>query len=99
MGFMNYYLSIGFAFLALALAWRGGAGNWLGAAPLSAISLLAPPIGVVLFVALGGFTFFFLGSFAWGGPGPFAGALAFLGLQKKQFFAPPTLPTRPGTPP
>ncbi len=26
MGFMNYYLSIGFAFLALALAWRGG---WL----------------------------------------------------------------------
>src|SRR5882724_2501025 len=29
MGFMNYYLSIGFAFLALALAWRGGAGNRL----------------------------------------------------------------------
>ena len=50
MGFMNYYLSIGFAFFALALAWRRGAGNWLGAAVLSAISLLAHPIGFVLFV-------------------------------------------------
>jgi len=50
MGFMNYYLSIGFAFLALAVAWRGGAGNWLSAAAISAISLLAHPIGFVLFV-------------------------------------------------
>jgi hypothetical protein len=55
MGFMNYYLSIGSAFFALALAWRGGAGNWLGAAVLSAISLLAHPIGFVLFVAIGGY--------------------------------------------
>ena len=55
MGFMNYYLSIGSAFFALALAWRGGAGNWLGAAVLSAISLLAHPIGFVLLVAIGGY--------------------------------------------
>jgi len=58
MGFMNYYFSIGFAFFALALAWRGGAGNWLGAAALSAISLLAHPIGFVLFVAIGGYVSF-----------------------------------------
>jgi hypothetical protein len=58
MGFMNYYLSIGFAFFALALAWRGGAGNWLGGAALSAISLLAHPIGFALFVAIGGYVSF-----------------------------------------
>src|SRR6266849_3768126 len=52
MGFMNYYLSIGFAFLALAAAWRGGAGNWLCAGALAAIGLLAHPIGFVLFVAI-----------------------------------------------
>lgn len=52
MGFMNYYLSIGFAFLALALARRGGAGNWLVAAVPSAIGLLAHPVGFVLFVTI-----------------------------------------------
>ncbi len=52
MGFMNYYLSIGLAFFALAIAWRGGAGNWLAAATLSAISLVAHPIGFVLFVTV-----------------------------------------------
>jgi hypothetical protein len=57
MGFMNYYLSIGFAFVALTLAWRGGAGNWLGAAALSALSLLAHPIGFVLLVAIGGYVY------------------------------------------
>src|SRR5215468_8629351 len=29
MGFMNYFLSIGLAFFALAVIWRSGAGNWL----------------------------------------------------------------------
>ena len=52
MGFMNYYLSLGFAFFALATAWGGGAGNWLCAVALSATSLLAHPIGFVLFVAI-----------------------------------------------
>jgi len=52
MGFMNYYLSIGFAFFALAVAWRGGAGNWLSAAAVSAISLIAHPMGFVLFVTI-----------------------------------------------
>jgi hypothetical protein len=52
MGFMNYYLSIGFAFFALALAWRSGAGNWLLAILLSLVSLSAHPIGFLLFVTL-----------------------------------------------
>jgi hypothetical protein len=52
MGFMNYYLSIGFAFFAMATAWGGGAGNWLCAVALSATSLLAHPMGFVLFVAI-----------------------------------------------
>jgi hypothetical protein len=51
MGFMNYYLSVGFAFFALAAARRGGAGNWCTGA-LATISLLAHPIGFVLFVAI-----------------------------------------------
>ena len=55
MGFMNYYLSIGFAFIALALAWRGGAGNWLVAVVLSALGMLAHPIGFVLFVTVAGY--------------------------------------------
>jgi hypothetical protein len=52
MGFMNYYLSIGFALFALALAWRRGAGNWLLVAALSALSLFAHPIGFLLFVSI-----------------------------------------------
>jgi hypothetical protein len=52
MGFMNYYLSIGLAFFALALAWQGGAGNWLLAALLSALCFTAHPMGFVLFVTV-----------------------------------------------
>jgi hypothetical protein len=52
MGFMNYYFSMGFAFFALAAARRGGAGNWLCTGALATISLLAHPIGFVLFVAI-----------------------------------------------
>jgi hypothetical protein len=52
MGFMNYYLSIGLACFALALPWRGGAGNWLKAAVVSALCFTAHPMGFVLFVAV-----------------------------------------------
>jgi hypothetical protein len=55
MGFMNYYLSVGLAFFALAAAWGGGAGNWIIAVALSAVSLLAHPVGFVLFVAILGY--------------------------------------------
>jgi hypothetical protein len=52
MGFMNYYFSVGFAFMALAAAWYGGKGNWITAVGFSGASLLAHPIGFVLFVGV-----------------------------------------------
>ena len=52
MGFMNYYLSIGFAFFAVSLVWRGGAGNWLKAAAVSLFGLFAHPIGFLLLVTI-----------------------------------------------
>jgi len=52
MGFMNYFLSIGLAFFALAAIWRNGAGNWLAAGILAALALLAHPIGFALFVSV-----------------------------------------------
>jgi len=50
MGFFNYYISIGLASFALAIVWRGGAGNWLTAAMLAPLILLAHPIGFLWFV-------------------------------------------------
>ncbi len=47
-GLANYYLSIGLALVALALSWRGEAGNWLAAVALSAVSFLAHPLGFLL---------------------------------------------------
>src|SRR5215813_7357454 len=52
MGFMNYFLSIGLAFFALAVIWRSGAGNWLAAAILAALAFLAHPIGFTLIVSV-----------------------------------------------
>jgi len=49
MGFLNYFLSLGLAFLALGAAWRGGAGNWLVAVMLGVLSLFAHPIGFAFF--------------------------------------------------
>jgi hypothetical protein len=50
MGFMNYYVSLGLAFLALAAAWQGGAGNWVMAVAVGALSFTAHPIGFAFFV-------------------------------------------------
>lgn len=58
MGFFNYYLSIGLASFALAIVWRGGAGNWLTAAILAPVMLLAHPIGFLWFVATALYVFF-----------------------------------------
>ena len=52
MGFMNYYFSIGLALFALAAGLSGGAGNWLVAAMIAALSLVAHPLGFALFVSL-----------------------------------------------
>ncbi len=45
MGFMNYYLSLGFAFFAAALFWRGQTVDWIAALLLSGLALLAHPMG------------------------------------------------------
>jgi len=48
MGFLNYYLSLGFSFFGVALLWRGR--GWERAAALTLVPLiwLAHPLGVVL---------------------------------------------------
>lgn len=53
MGFLNYYLSLGLAFLAIALFWRAeGARGWIGAAFLSGLAFVAHPIGFLLLVGV-----------------------------------------------
>jgi hypothetical protein len=52
MGFMNFYLSLGLAFFALSLVWRGGEGNWIVAPAVAAFALLAHPIGFLLIAVL-----------------------------------------------
>ena len=52
MGFMNYYLSLGLAFFALAAIGKSGAGNWLAAAVLAALAFAAHPIGFALIVSV-----------------------------------------------
>src|SRR5215469_139389 len=49
MGFINYYLSIGFACFALSMLWQSVAGNWIWAAPVAALALIAHPIGFLWF--------------------------------------------------
>jgi len=46
-GFMNYYISLGLAFFAAALFWRGSAGDWIVATVLSGLVWLAHPMGLL----------------------------------------------------
>jgi hypothetical protein len=50
MGFMNYYLSLGLGFIAAALCWRGRSGDYIVAAVLMLLALMAHPMG---FLCLG----------------------------------------------
>jgi hypothetical protein len=52
MGFMNFYLSIGLACIALAFLWRGGTGNWAAAMVIAALIYLAHPIGFLWFAGM-----------------------------------------------
>jgi hypothetical protein len=59
MGFLNYYLSLGLAFFAIALFWRGGGARaWLGATLLSGLALVAHPIGFLLLVGVSAYARF-----------------------------------------
>ena len=63
MGFMNYYVSIGLAFFALALVLRatrianqdGSPWNWLGVLLLTPLIWLAHPLGMVLLIGGGAY--------------------------------------------
>jgi hypothetical protein len=50
MGFMNYYLSIGFACFGLAILWRGKGSDWIAGVLFGAVAILAHPIGFLWLV-------------------------------------------------
>ena len=52
MGFMNYYVSLGCAFFATALFWRGQPVDWIAAFFLSGLTLLAHPMGFLSLVGM-----------------------------------------------
>jgi hypothetical protein len=52
MGFMNYYISLGLCFLALAAFWRGGNGGRLLSLALIPLIWMAHPLGAICLVAL-----------------------------------------------
>jgi hypothetical protein len=52
MGFMNYYVSLGFAFFVTALFWRGRGLDWIAGLLLSGLTLLAHPIGFLCLVGM-----------------------------------------------
>src|SRR5258708_8668802 len=52
MGFINFYLSLGLALFAAAASLRNGAGNWVLAMVVGALSLFAHPIGFLFFCGL-----------------------------------------------
>jgi hypothetical protein len=51
-GFMNFYLSMGLAFLAAAVTWRGTLVDWILGAIFGALTLVAHPMGFGLLIAL-----------------------------------------------
>ena len=55
LGFFNYYLSLGFAFFALAVLWRGSVREWIAAVPLGALCVLGHPLGLAWLVTGGAY--------------------------------------------
>ena len=51
-GFMNFYFSVGIAFFVTALVWRGRGADWLVAAAISVLALLAHPFGFLCLLGL-----------------------------------------------
>jgi len=51
-GFLNFYLSLGLAFFAAAVFWRGTRIDWILGAALALLALLAHPMGFGLLVAV-----------------------------------------------
>jgi hypothetical protein len=55
LGFFNYYLSLGLGFFGLAILWRGSRREWIVAAALAALSVVAHPLGFVWLMAAGAY--------------------------------------------
>jgi hypothetical protein len=55
LGFFNYYLSLGLGFFGLAILWRGSRREWILAAALAALSVMAHPLGLVWLIAAGAY--------------------------------------------
>jgi hypothetical protein len=51
-GFMNYYLSLAFAFWAMALFWRGARVDWLLGALFACLAFMAHPMGFGMLLAM-----------------------------------------------
>jgi hypothetical protein len=51
LGFFNYYLSLGLAFISLAIFWRGKGWEWLVAGAISLVALVAHPLGFAWLLA------------------------------------------------
>jgi hypothetical protein len=47
MGFMNYYLSLGLAFAAAAIFWRGRRADWIAGIVLAGLAFVAHPLGAM----------------------------------------------------
>ncbi len=56
MGFLNYYLSVGFAFLGIALLWRAKGRKRAAVLILVPLIWLAHPLGLILLAAAGAWT-------------------------------------------
>jgi len=54
-GFMNFYLSLGLGFFAVALVWRGDRVDWVVAAVLALLALLAHPLGFLCLMGMGAY--------------------------------------------
>ncbi len=51
LGFFNYYLSLGLSFFAIAILWRGAKREWIIAAAIGLVALVAHPLGFLWLVA------------------------------------------------
>jgi hypothetical protein len=65
MGFMNYYLSLGLASLALALLWNGKGKGIVGAVALAPFVMLAHPLGIVWLAGVAVYRFAWLRFSGW----------------------------------
>ena len=65
MGFLNFYLSLGLCFWAMAVAWNGPSARALAAIPLLALAYLAHGLGVAWAIGVLGYAYAWRSRFRW----------------------------------